>query len=161
MSATSQVPHSASFFRNVECPYFPCHSGIADEEFNCLFCYCPLYALGTRCGGDYAYTASGIKDCSGCTRLHRGDQGARIVKAQFAQLAELARADRLESQTQHEAHHRAQDASACADDKRDDVESGGTPSESITNPAAPATTSNQQTAPLSTKDESHLTRHVS
>lgn len=92
MNASVQVKNGASFFRNVECPYFPCHAGVADEEFNCLFCYCPLYALGPRCGGDYSYTAAGIKDCSRCTRLHQGDNGALIVKEQFAQLAELARA---------------------------------------------------------------------
>ena len=34
------------FFQNRECKYFPCHKGIDEEEFNCLFCYCPLYALG-------------------------------------------------------------------------------------------------------------------
>ena len=83
--------NSASFFRNVDCAYFPCHEGVDPARFNCLFCYCPLYALGPRCGGDFSYTARGIKDCSGCTRLHDGDGGADIVRAQFAQLSELAR----------------------------------------------------------------------
>ena len=35
-----------SFFSNRECEYFPCHKGADPENFNCLFCYCPLYALG-------------------------------------------------------------------------------------------------------------------
>ena len=39
------------FFQNTECEFFPCHQGISKEEFNCLFCYCPLYALGKECGG--------------------------------------------------------------------------------------------------------------
>ena len=59
------------FTQNRECPYFPCHEGIDSERFSCLFCYCPLYALGERCGGDFSYTEQGIKDCSGCLRPHR------------------------------------------------------------------------------------------
>ena len=85
------LTNSASFFRNVDCPYFPCHEGVDVQRFNCLFCYCPLYALGSACGGAYSYTNGGIKDCSACTRLHDGDIGVTIVRAQFAQLAELAR----------------------------------------------------------------------
>lgn len=83
----------SSFFRNVSCEYFPCHEGIDEQRFNCLFCYCPLYALGPRCGGDYTYTTTGIKDCSSCTRLHDGDEGVHIVREHFPQLAELARCD--------------------------------------------------------------------
>ena len=41
-----------SYFSNKECEYFPCHKGADPENFNCLFCYCPLYALGDKCGGD-------------------------------------------------------------------------------------------------------------
>lgn len=33
------------FYQNKECEYFPCHKGTDSENFNCLFCYCPLYAL--------------------------------------------------------------------------------------------------------------------
>jgi len=91
MSASSQqLPNSSSFFRNVSCAYFPCHEGVDEREFNCLFCYCPLYALGPACGGDFSYTASGVKDCSGCTRLHRKDQGVALVREKFPLLAELA-----------------------------------------------------------------------
>ena len=39
------------FFQNKKCEYFPCHKGIPEENFNCLFCYCPLYTLGKSCGG--------------------------------------------------------------------------------------------------------------
>ncbi len=91
MSAPQQGLHnSSSFFRNVSCAYFPCHEGVDESEFNCLFCYCPLYALGPECGGDFSYTAGGIKDCSGCTRLHRADQGVAIVRDKFPLLAKLA-----------------------------------------------------------------------
>ena len=58
------------FFQNRECEYFPCHNGIPEQEFNCLFCYCPLYPLGEICGGNCAFTNEGIKDCSNCTRPH-------------------------------------------------------------------------------------------
>ena len=59
------------FFQNRECKYFPCHKGIDEEQFNCLFCYCPLYALGDRCGGGFTYTEEGIKDCSKCLKPHK------------------------------------------------------------------------------------------
>ncbi|MEA4968920.1 MAG: cysteine-rich small domain-containing protein, partial [Candidatus Pelethousia sp.] len=49
----------ASFFCHKECEYFPCHETSHPEEFNCLFCYCPLYALGERCGGHFSYSPSG------------------------------------------------------------------------------------------------------
>ena len=86
-----ELPDSSSFFRNVRCAYFPCHRGVDEGRFNCLFCYCPLYALGPACGGDFAYTDDGIKDCSACTRLHDGDQGVALVRERFAHLADLAR----------------------------------------------------------------------
>ncbi|MBO5425587.1 MAG: cysteine-rich small domain-containing protein [Lachnospiraceae bacterium] len=59
-----------SFFSNKECEMFPCHK-CEDEEFNCLFCYCPLYLLGEKCGGNYIYTEKGIKDCSNCMIPHK------------------------------------------------------------------------------------------
>lgn len=58
------------FFQNRECEYFPCHKMEDDSRFNCLFCYCPLYALGNRCGGSFCYTKKGIKNCSNCVRPH-------------------------------------------------------------------------------------------
>ena len=35
-----------AFYQNTQCEYFPCHKTAHPEDFNCLFCYCPLYALG-------------------------------------------------------------------------------------------------------------------
>lgn len=58
------------FFQNCECEYFPCHEGVDPDKFSCLFCYCPLYALGEECGGNFVYTADGYKDCSRCMRPH-------------------------------------------------------------------------------------------
>ena len=90
-SAQQGIANHTTFFRNVDCAYFPCHQGVDELRFNCLFCYCPLYALGPRCGGSFTYTTAGIKDCTNCTVLHDGDNGARIVRERFAQLSELAR----------------------------------------------------------------------
>ena len=59
-----------SFFQNKNCEYFPCHKTDSPEEFNCLFCYCPLYMLGDQCGGNFCYTPKGIKDCSNCLLPH-------------------------------------------------------------------------------------------
>lgn len=61
------------FFSHRECEYFPCHETKETETFNCLFCYCPLYAMGRDCGGNYYYTPDGVKDCSGCLVPHRKD----------------------------------------------------------------------------------------
>ena len=62
------------FFQNRACEYFPCHKGVADEDFNCLFCYCPLYLLGDECGGNFEYLPNGIKNCSNCTLPHCRDR---------------------------------------------------------------------------------------
>lgn len=78
------------FFQNRECEYFPCHKGADPENFNCLFCYCPLYALGETCGGGFTYTENGIKDCSNCLRPHRKDAYEKIME-KMPQLLELAK----------------------------------------------------------------------
>ena len=64
---------SSKFFCNKNCEYFPCHQEIDEEKFNCLFCYCPLYALGRDCGGNFLYLDNGIKDCSDCALPHSPD----------------------------------------------------------------------------------------
>ncbi len=68
------------FFQNRECEYFPCHVGADKEGFNCLFCYCPLYALGENCGGRFTYTENGVKDCSACLIPHRRENYTLILK---------------------------------------------------------------------------------
>ena len=79
-----------SFFQNRACPYFPCHQAGRAEEFNCLFCYCPLYALGRSCGGDFCYTENGVKDCSGCVRPH-APGGYEYVLSKLDHLTALMR----------------------------------------------------------------------
>ena len=79
-----------SFFQNTQCEYFPCHETKHPEDFNCLFCYCPLYALGDRCGGNFRYTEKGIKDCTGCLVPHKRENYGYVTK-RFADVAELAK----------------------------------------------------------------------
>jgi len=79
------------FFQNTTCTHFPCHGGIGANEFNCMFCYCPLYALGTECGGDYRVTKRGIKDCSPCLRNHKGTASAVWVMEHMPQVLEATK----------------------------------------------------------------------
>ena len=57
------------FNQHTKCEYFPCHNTKNKEGFNCLFCYCPLYMLKNKCGGNFKYK-NGIKDCSDCLVPH-------------------------------------------------------------------------------------------
>lgn len=58
------------FYSNKECEYFPCHEVKDQNEFNCLFCYCPIYRLGDKCGGNFEYLENGIKSCFYCLIPH-------------------------------------------------------------------------------------------
>ena len=82
--------NSCRYFQNRECEYFPCHKGADPDFFNCLFCYCPLYALGDKCGGNFRYMESGIKDCSNCLVPHSRGGYDYIIK-NFGKISELAR----------------------------------------------------------------------
>lgn len=68
------------FFQHRDCEYFPCHQGVEEENFSCLFCYCPLYALGDQCGGNFSYTQTGVKDCSDCRIPHRRENYGKILE---------------------------------------------------------------------------------
>ncbi|MDR2649224.1 MAG: cysteine-rich small domain-containing protein [Clostridiales bacterium] len=68
-----------SFFSHINCEYFPCHTGIDEKNFNCLFCYCPLYFLDGKCGGGFSYTAKGVKDCTNCTFPHERKNYDRVI----------------------------------------------------------------------------------
>ncbi len=82
------MENSYRFFENKECQYYPCHEGI--ENMNCLFCYCPLYALGDRCGGNFRYTENGIKDCTLCLRPHIRENYLKILE-KMPEIMELAK----------------------------------------------------------------------
>lgn len=75
-----------AYFCNRECEYFPCHKNADENNFNCLFCYCPLYVLGDDCGGEFKYTKSGKKDCSLCMYPHRAENYEEIT-GRFQEIA--------------------------------------------------------------------------
>lgn len=89
------MENSYRYFQNKTCEYFPCHHVKDSSNFNCLFCYCPLYALGDQCGGNCTYTESGIKDCSQCLIPH-SPKGYDYIINRFGQIAELAKQNRIE-----------------------------------------------------------------
>ncbi|MEA4965106.1 MAG: cysteine-rich small domain-containing protein [Oscillospiraceae bacterium] len=86
------MPHY-KYFQNRECEYFPCHKGADPARFNCLFCYCPLYALGDQCGGNFRYNEKGNKDCSLCLRPHL-PENYDIILAKYPEIAKLAAKNR-------------------------------------------------------------------
>lgn len=92
--------NSEAYFENRDCAYFPCHQG-SGEEFNCLFCYCPLYALGDRCGGSFRYLENGIKDCSACLIPHK-KSGYDYVQSKFLEIAALAEKNQTRGQKNNE-----------------------------------------------------------
>ena len=72
------MKNCSSFFRNCECEHFPCHKIDNGEDFNCMFCYCPLYHL-KECGGNFTFTDVGVKDCSECILPHKAKNYEYIV----------------------------------------------------------------------------------
>lgn len=81
---------SSKFFNNTKCKYFPCHLVEDPKEFNCLFCYCPLYPLGEKCGGDLTYTSKGVKDCSNCTIPHQ-KEGYKYIRSKIDEVVKLVK----------------------------------------------------------------------
>lgn len=74
------MKNSSRYFENKECEYYPCHQGL--EDFNCLFCYCPLHKLA-HCPGTPEYielSGKVIKDCSNCTFPHEPKNYDIIMK---------------------------------------------------------------------------------
>lgn len=75
----SETPKAcARFFSNRACEYFPCHKTQDPDDFNCLFCYCPLYSM-PDCGGVFRVLENGVKDCSACLLPHRAAQYDTIL----------------------------------------------------------------------------------
>lgn len=62
------MENSYRYYKNTSCQYLPCHKVKEGNDFNCMFCYCPLYLIND-CGGNYVVN-SGIKDCSNCFLPH-------------------------------------------------------------------------------------------
>lgn len=74
--------NSYRFFQNRECKFFPCHEVQDEDDFNCLFCYCPLY-LDDNCIGSPEYIITGrgqrIKDCSSCLVVHSPEMYDKVI----------------------------------------------------------------------------------
>lgn len=77
--------------QNRACEYFPCHKGADEGQFNCLFCYCPLYFL-KDCGGSPGWRAL-VKDCTGCALPH-APGGFEAVQARLLQAFAILREGR-------------------------------------------------------------------
>ena len=75
-----------AFFSDRDCEYFPCHPGADPDNFNCLFCYCPLYLLGEECGGNFRWLENGVKDCSNCLFPHRREN-YDVISARWQEIA--------------------------------------------------------------------------
>ncbi|WDV47063.1 cysteine-rich small domain-containing protein [Clostridiaceae bacterium M8S5] len=79
------------FYNHRKCEYFPCHKVKDDKEFNCMFCFCPLYMLKDKCGGNFKYV-NGIKDCSGCLIPH-SKNGYEYIMSKMNEVLEAAKID--------------------------------------------------------------------
>ena len=70
------------FFQNRDCEYWRCHNSVPEEEFNCLFCYCPLLTqkacIGIR-NGNAKYLINGWKDCSNCDFPHKVENYSSMI----------------------------------------------------------------------------------
>lgn len=89
MELVDLVEHSHKFFSNRACKYFPCHPAPDRDNFNCLFCYCPLYASGENCGGGFKYSGAGVKLCIDCHLPHTPEYYDTIIsKLKEARLKE-------------------------------------------------------------------------
>jgi Zn-finger protein len=84
------------FVQNRDCEFFPCHDQVEESEFNCLFCYCPLYGLKDQCGGNYVYLENGIKDCSHCKVPHIKNKGYNFIMKKVNDVIELGKKNETE-----------------------------------------------------------------
>ena len=85
------------FVQNSNCEYFPCHKIEDTENFNCLFCYCPLYMMGEECGGNFKYTEHGIKDCSQCNLPHIKDIGYDHIRGKMKTVLNIVKDKHLKN----------------------------------------------------------------
>ena len=79
-------------YTNKACKYFPCHK-IKEEQFNCLFCYCPLYALKDKCGGNPKFLENGTKNCMDCTIVHNGEMAWDFVQSRILDIMKSGKKD--------------------------------------------------------------------
>ncbi|MBR1720917.1 MAG: aminotransferase class I/II-fold pyridoxal phosphate-dependent enzyme [Treponema sp.] len=74
------MENSSRFFENRACQFFPCHK--LDGDFNCLFCYCPLYDKNP-CPGKPTFIKKDdgriIKRCTDCVFPHKAENYDKIM----------------------------------------------------------------------------------
>ncbi|MDO4289341.1 MAG: cysteine-rich small domain-containing protein [Eubacterium sp.] len=80
MAKSKKDTENYKFFQHRDCEYFPCHATKDIENFNCIFCYCPLYALGRNCGGGFKYTDKGVKNCEACLFPHKRENYDAVIE---------------------------------------------------------------------------------
>lgn len=73
------MDNSEKYFSNRECKYFPCHKVDDENNFNCMFCFCPLYFLGDQCGGHFTISSTGKKSCVNCNVPHNAENYGLIM----------------------------------------------------------------------------------
>lgn len=74
---------SYKYFKNTSCKYFPCHKGMKTDDFNCLFCYCPMNSYEDCLGKpEYIVAKSGkrVKSCMNCTFPHEPEHYEKIIQ---------------------------------------------------------------------------------
>jgi len=74
------MENSYCYFKNTKCEYFPCHTEM--EDFNCLFCYCPLYSM-EDCLGVYEYVevnGKKVKSCKDCIFPHVPENYNKMIE---------------------------------------------------------------------------------
>lgn len=94
------------FFQHKSCEYFPCHKVNDTDSFNCLFCYCPLYTLGDKCGGNFKIKY-GVKDCSDCLIPH-SKNGYDYIMSKWNEVSSLA-SKNFEDKEVHELNKKIQE----------------------------------------------------
>jgi Zn-finger protein len=74
------LKNSFRYFRNTDCKYFPCHK-VNPDEFNCLFCFCPVYFA--ICPGTPEYIEKDgtvYKNCADCEYPHIPENYDAVVE---------------------------------------------------------------------------------
>lgn len=74
------MENSYKFFENRQCEFFPCHK--LEGDFNCLFCYCPMY-LYEDCPGTGVYVEKNgirVKACTDCIFPHKPENYEAVVE---------------------------------------------------------------------------------
>ena len=83
------MENSYKYFKNTDCKYFPCHKGLSDD-FNCLFCYCPMYSM-PNCPGSKTYIEKNGKKIKVCGVV-KDETGEPVIGATVMEKGKIGRA---------------------------------------------------------------------